>query len=140
MTPTEVFAIANTTVLPMWLLMIFVPTWKPVVFLINYKVVPIALSVVYAIYIALSISGGTIMDFGSLSSVMTLFTQEEAALAGWIHYLAFDLLLGMWMVDQNNAFGLHRAIMAPCLMLTFLLGPIGFLLFTIVKTLKNQLR
>jgi len=88
----------------------------------------------------MSISGGTNMDFGSLSSVMTLFTQEEAALAGWIHYLAFDLLVGMWMLDQNKKLGIHKAIMAPCLALTFMLGPIGFLVFMIVKTLKNQLR
>lgn len=80
------------------------------------------------------------MDFGSLSSVMTLFTKEDAVLAGWIHYLAFDLLVGMWMLDLNKALGIHKAIMAPCLVLTFMLGPIGFLVFIIVKTLKNQLR
>ncbi len=78
------------------------------------------------------------MDFGSLSSVMQLFTQEYAVLAGWVHYLAFDLLIGMWLLNQNKELKIHQALMAPCLLLTFMFGPLGFLLFTIIKTFKNK--
>ena len=102
MTPTDVFSYANMLVLPMWVLMIFVPNWKVTQILIKYKPVPVLLSVVYVIYIiqALQIGGG--MDFGSLQSVMALFTEENAVLAGWIHYLAFDMLVGMWIVKENE--------------------------------------
>jgi len=50
--------------------------------------------------------------------------------------LAFDLLIGMWMVNQNQKLGIHQLLMAPCLFATFMLGPVGFLLFMILRTLK----
>lgn len=136
MTPTDVFSLANLIVLPMWLLMIVLPKWKATQFLMDYKVIPLILSLVYAVYIviAIRISGG--MDFGSLSSVMDLFTEENAVLAGWVHYLAFDLLLGMWMIKQNENLGIHPVLMAPCLLATFMLGPVGFLLFMLMRSVK----
>ena len=76
------------------------------------------------------------MDFGSLASVMALFTEENAVLAGWVHYLAFDLLIGMWMIKQNEKIGIHQILMAPCLFATFMLGPVGFLLFMSMRTFK----
>lgn len=135
MSPSEVFTIANTCAMPMWLLMIVLPKWKFTRILIDYKVIPLLLSVVYAIYIAQSIQDGG-MDFGSLESVMALFTKENAVLAGWVHYLAFDLLVGMWIVDQNRALKVHPIIIAPCLLGTFMLGPVGFLLFMIIRAIK----
>ncbi|MGB5693021.1 MAG: ABA4-like family protein [Flavobacteriaceae bacterium] len=138
MTPTDVFSLTNLLVLPMWLLMIVLPKWKATRFLMTYKVVPLILSLVYALYIviAMRISGG--MDFGSLSSVMALFTEENAVLAGWVHYLAFDLLVGMWMIKQNEDLGIHQLLMAPCLLATFMLGPVGFLLFMLIRSLKTK--
>jgi len=138
MTPSAVFSYAGMIVMPMWILLIFLPKWKATKFLIDYKVVPLILAIVYAIYIikGLLIAGG-MMDFGSLQSVMQLFTEENAVLAGWIHYLAFDLLIGMWMINQNKTLGIHQVLMAPCLLGTFMFGPLGFLLFTVMKTIKQ---
>ncbi|KZS42397.1 hypothetical protein AWE51_02850 [Aquimarina aggregata] len=124
--------------MPMWVLMIFLPKWKVTRFLIDYKVIPLFLSVIYAIYIFQAILIGGWMDFGSLTSVMALFTEENAVLAGWVHYLAFDLIVGMWMLDQNKKVGIHQLLMAPCLFGTFMFGPVGFLLFIILKTLKQK--
>jgi hypothetical protein len=69
---------------------------------------------------------------------MALFTEENAVLAGWVHYLAFDLLIGMWMLDQHKELKINQLLIAPCLFLTFMLGPIGFLLFIIIKTVKQK--
>jgi len=118
--------------------MVFLPKWKVSRFLIDYKVIPIALSIIYAIYIFQAVQIGGMMDFGSLKSVMVLFTEENAVLAGWVHYLAFDLLIGMWMLDQNKELGINQFIMAPCLIFTFMLGPIGFLLFILIKTVIQK--
>ncbi len=138
MTPNEVFSSAGMIAMPMWALMILLPKWKVTRFLIDHKIIPVLLSIVYAIYILLSLQGGGGLDFGSLDSVMALFTQENAVLAGWVHYLAFDLLVGMWMLDQNKALKIHPLLMAPCLLGTFMLGPVGFLLFMIIRTFKVQ--
>ena len=137
MTAAAVFSIANMSVMPMWLLMVFSPKWKVTRFLMDYKLIPVLLAIVYTIYIVDSISSGGGMDFSSLESVMALFTKEDAVLAGWLHYLAFDLLVGMWMLKQNQSVKIHGLLMAPCLFFTFMLGPFGFLLFTIIKSLKK---
>jgi hypothetical protein len=136
MTPSDVFQLVGALALPMWVLLIFLPTWKVTRFLIDYKIIPIILSVVYAIYIGIALSAGGMMDFGSLKSVMQLFTVENAVLAGWIHYLAFDLLVGMWMVNQNKTLQIHPIIMTPCLLGTFLFGPVGFLIFMMIRSVK----
>ncbi len=138
MTPSDVFSIANITAFFMWILMIVLPKWKATRFLIDYKVIPIILSLVYAFYIIQSILTGPAMDFGSLHAVMHLFTVEQAVLAGWLHYLVFDMLVGMWMLDKNKSLKIHQAIMAPCLIGTFMMGPVGFLLFMAVRALKKQ--
>lgn len=135
MTPAEVFKIVGMLALPMWILLIFLPKWKVTRFLIDYKIIPIALSIVYAIYIAKALISGGMMDFGSLESVMQLFTVENAVLAGWIHYLAFDLLVGMWIVNQNRDLQIHPVIIAPCLVGTFMFGPVGFLVFMIIRSI-----
>jgi len=138
MTPTQVFSIANTVVLPMWILMIFLPKWKATRFLIDYKVIPLLLSIVYVIYVAIAIQANGMMDFGSLESVMQLFTVENAVLAGWVHYLAFDLLVGMWILNQNKQTKIHQILIAPCLVGTFMFGPLGFLLFMIMRAFKQK--
>lgn len=136
MPPSEVFSIAGMLTMPMWILLIFLPKWKVTRFLIDYKVIPIILSVIYAIYISIALINGGMMDFGSLQSVMQLFTVENAVLAGWIHYLAFDLLVGMWIVNQNKTLKIHPIIMAPCLLGTFMFGPVGFLVFMIIRSVQ----
>ena len=138
MTPTEAFTIANAVTLPMWVLMLFLSKWKVTRFLIDFKVIPLTLAFIYAIYIVQAVCVSGMMDFGNLRSVMALFSEENAVLAGWIHYLAFDLLVGMWMLDQNKELKINQLAIAPCLFLTFTLGPIGFLLFMIIKTIKQK--
>ena len=138
MTPTTVFSIANLLVLPMWILMIFLPKWKVTQFLMDYKLIPLLLSLIYAVYIIQSLMTGGMMDFGTLESVMALFKEETAVLAGWVHYLAFDLLVGMWIVGQNRKVGVHQALLALCLLGTFMFGPLGFLLFMLLKALKTN--
>jgi hypothetical protein len=138
MTPSDIFSAANIMAFAMWFLLIILPNWKATRFLINYKVIPICLSLVYAFYIIESLLSGPAMDFGSLEAVMQLFTVENAVLAGWLHYLVFDMLVGMWMLEQNKSLKIHPAIMAPILVATFMMAPIGFLLFMGIRAFNKQ--
>ena len=138
MDASQVFSIVNTMVLPMWGLMILLPRWKGTRFLCDFKIIPLVLSVIYAIYIFLSVQNGGGMDFSSLESVMQLFTAEQAVLAGWVHYLAFDLIVGMWILDQNKKYKIPHWLIVPCLIGSFMLGPIGFLLFMVLRTIKTN--
>jgi hypothetical protein len=89
--------------------------------------IPLALSAAYAVLILVfwwTAEGG----FDSLANVQKLFTSPWVALAGWIHYLAFDLAIGALLARKMMAAGLSRLFLIPILPLTFLFGPIGFLL------------
>ena len=140
MTPAEVFPIGGLSAMPMWALMILFPNWKLTRLLIDYKVVPIFIAIIYVIYITLTMSADGLADFGSFASVKELFTQDNAILAGWMHYICFDLLVGMWMVNQNRDIKIHQLLMAPCLFFTFMFGPVGFLLFMIIKSIKKSIK
>ena len=63
-----------------------------------------------------------------------LFTSDWALLAGWMHYLAFDLFVGAWIAAETERRGLTRLVLIPVLPLTFLFGPAGFLLFCILRS------
>lgn len=71
--------------------------------------------------------------FNTLAQVRALLGTEPTLLAGWLHYLAFDLFIGVWIAERADALGLSRLIQAPILILTFLFGPIGYLLFAAVN-------
>ena len=93
---------------------------------------PLALSIGYcaALFLGLGKSGG---GFDTLPAVRQLFTNDWTLLAGWVHYLAFDLFIGAWIARNANESGVSRWFMIPVLPLTFLFGPAGFLLFQLIK-------
>ena len=61
------------------------------------------------------------------------FANPWLLLAGWIHYLAFDLLTGVWEVRDAARRGVPHWLVVPCLALTFMLGPAGWLLYRAVR-------
>ncbi len=67
-------------------------------------------------------------QFGSLAAVASLMSNDWALLAGWVHYLAFDLFIGAVMARRMDQVGISRVVQAPILGATFMLGPIGFLI------------
>ena len=54
-------------------------------------------------------------------------------LAGWTHYLAFDLFIGGWEVRDAQRRGIPHLLVVPALVLTFLFGPAGLLLYLAIR-------
>ena len=77
-------------------------------------------------------------SFGSLDGVAALFVNREALLAGWIHYLAFDLLTGIFIVNNARKNGIGIALLLPCLFFTFMLGPVGLLLYLLIRWTRTK--
>ncbi|MGA0559442.1 ABA4-like family protein [Larkinella sp. VNQ87] len=138
MTPETVFQIVNTLVLPQWLLMIFAPRWKPTDFLTKTLLIPALLSLVYIYYLFFGNSGLDLQSFSTLAGVKTLFRQDTGLLAGWIHYLAFDLTAGSWLLRNSQRRRVPHAWVVPCLIFCFLLGPVGLLLYLVIRTAKEK--
>ncbi len=132
MNAEQIFSIVNPVAMIGWLLLLIVPRWKFTNMLVLSAAIPLLLSVAYLALIIVFF-GRSEGGFGSLPEVMKLFSYEWAALAGWIHYLAFDLFVGSWEVKDAQANSISHWFVIPCLILTFLLGPIGFLLYHILR-------
>ncbi len=128
MTPEPLFSFASTIVLPGWLLLVFAPRWKWTARFICALVIPVLLGLLY-LYIILVHWRGSEGGFGSLGQVSDLFQSPWLLLAGWVHYLAFDLFIGAWEVRDAQRERIHHLLVIPCLFLTFMFGPIGLLLY-----------
>ncbi len=127
-----IFSTANFTAFLCWILL-FVLYQKRWVYQALFSFVFTALAVVYLIFILKGIVGEPSGGFDTLANVKLLFSKDEAVLAGWIHYLVFDLFVGMWICHDADKRGINRWILLPCLLLTFLLGPTGLLLYILIR-------
>lgn len=130
------FSIAGAVAMVGWLLLLaspLIPKWSD---RIAGFVLPAILAFGYVLLIVVpaSSSGG---GFGTLAAVMELFSHDQAALAGWIHFLAFDLLIGAWICRTAREEGIRFWMVLPCLPLTFLFGPAGWLAFQAVRSARS---
>ena len=134
MSPDSVFQTCSTIAMAGWLVLLIIsPFWSSFdKFLIGIIITLFA--IVYAWLIFQVFSPGDFEKFGSLNGVMELFTDKTAVTAGWVHYLAFDLLTGIWIKKNAQKYGIHHLILIPCLLLTFMLGPIGLLLYLLIQS------
>ena len=137
MNPEKLFSICNGIALIGWILLVFAPRWRWTSRLVLAGVIPLLLATVY-LAIIITTFGKADGGFGSLAEVMKLFTYPWVALGGWVHYLVFDLFVGTWEVRDAQTRGISHWLVVPCLLLTFLLGPIGFLLYHVIRQFAKK--
>ena len=134
MTPHDLFPIPNTAAALCWLMLMLAPpgsAWPRRIAL----GAAVLLAMTYAALIGAFVSQGQ-GDFQSLAGVQRLFQHPGLLLAGWVHYLVFDLLVGLWERAEAARIGLSRWLLLPCLFLTFMFGPIGWLAFLAVRQFR----
>lgn len=132
------FSIASLAAMACWAALILLPRRWPVLPALTGLFVPLGLAIAYSVLVLTQIFTGE-GGFESLADVRLLFQSDAALLAGWIHYLAFDLLIGGWIAKTSDELGISRLIQAPILVATFMFGPLGWLLFQGVR-LGQRLR
>ena len=133
------FSLAGSIAMLGWLFLVLLPRWSLGVRLVVPVVLPTVLCVGYAVLLLPRIftaEGG----FGSLADVGALFQVPELLLAGWIHYLAFDLFIGSWEVRDAQRLGIPHFLVVPCLVATFLAGPIGLVLYFALRGASKRVR
>jgi hypothetical protein len=72
-------------------------------------------------------------SFSTLEGIKAMFTTDVAVLTGWTHYLIFDLLVGNWVLNNSQKHHINHYLIIPCLLLCFMFGPVGFLLYSVIK-------
>ena len=131
MTAERLFSALNLMAVAAWLPLVFLPRVRWTARLLPVAM-PSVLAVVYVVLVAATLTrseGG----FSSLAGVRTLFDDPWALLAGWTHYLAFDLFMGGWEVRDAQRRGIPHLLVVPALVLTFLFGPAGLLLYLAIR-------
>lgn len=131
-----VFKITNAFVLIGWILLLFASRWKYTQQIVLYGVV-LVLSLVYTALIAPTILNFNPDAFSTLANVKNLFQNDAALAAGWVHYLAFDLFVGAYIVREGVRCEMPRWKYSLCLPFTFMFGPIGLLVFYLFKLGKR---
>ena len=133
MKPELIFKICNFLVIPAWIFLIFAPNWKWTKKIVQAVWIPIIFALFYIWAFIFSNGFPEGGSFNSLEGVMTLFKNPYIALAGWVHYLAFDLFVGAWEVRDSQQLKMNHLLVVPCLILTFMSGPIGLFLYLIIR-------
>jgi Domain of unknown function (DUF4281) len=137
MTPERLFSLCNSFALLGWLILVFTGRMRWAARLVSGAIIPLIIAILYAYLIAAHF-GETRGGFGTLDQVAALFSNRWLLLAGWIHYLAFDLFIGSWEVRDAQALGMPHLLVIPCLALTFLFGPAGLLLYFLIRTVRTR--
>lgn len=134
MTAEAVFQYTTPLALIGWLALLFFPGSRIAVEGIARVLVPALLAIAYAAILIFAVGGDLDFSaFSTLEGIASLQGSRWALLAGWLHYLAFDLLVGCWEVRTARDEGIPHAAVIPCLIFTFMLGPVGFLMFLIMR-------
>ena len=135
MAAEQVFFIANLIAVAGWLILIVAGRIRWVSSLVTGIVLPLLFALLYSFLVAAH-WGEKTGGFGTLGQVRTLFSNDWLLLAGWVHYLAFDLFIGSWQVRDARKHGIPHLLLVPGLILTLMFGPIGLLLYCIVRLVR----
>ncbi|OED38842.1 hypothetical protein AB833_18065 [Chromatiales bacterium (ex Bugula neritina AB1)] len=136
MQPEALFSFFSTLAMVGWLILIVLPRRWSWLNAVPALLIPLSLSLGYSMIIGLyffQADGG----FDTLQNVQQLFTNPMTALAGWVHFLAFDLLIGCWIARTADTLSISRLIQAPILLATFMFGPFGYLLFKLLQGINT---
>jgi Domain of unknown function (DUF4281) len=137
MSPEQAFSTANIIAVLSWLLLAVLPGRRWVTEIVTGKAVPMLFAVLYVAIVATTF-GRSEGSFSTLSGVAALFANPWLLLAGWLHYLAFDLLIGTWEARDARERRIPHILLVPCLFLTLMFGPAGWLLYMALRTVRAR--
>lgn len=132
MSAETVFNVSSFIAFVGWVLLLAIPFWDRSDQIVVGVIVTM-LTLTYAWLIVTEFKFANFYDFGSLQGVGELFENQRILVAGWVHYLAFDLMAGLFIKQNAIKHRINFWMVIPCLVFTFLLGPIGLLIYFLVR-------
>ena len=132
------FKAANYLVIPFWLLLMVAPRWSWTQRLVHGPVVLLLLTPIYAYMLFGYGPTPEGVELSSLYGVMVAFSAPHIVVAGWIHYLIFDLFVGAWETRDAQRRGIPHLLVVPCLVVTMMIGPVGLLLYVAMRFFKTR--
>jgi Domain of unknown function (DUF4281) len=137
MSPENIFQLCSGLAMIGWIVLIVIsPFWLNSDKMLIGIIVTL-FAVVYTWLVVFYFNPDDIKKFGSLDGVMQLFQNKTLVTAGWVHYLAFDLMTGIWIKKNAQKHNMAHWIIIPCLLFTFMFGPMGLLFYVILRWAKT---
>jgi hypothetical protein len=136
---TVLVRLSSLLVLPFWGLIILLPRWRWTARIMRSPFVSAAPALLYVALVLPRL--GTIWPAiarPTLTGIATLLGSPEGATIAWVHFLAFDLFIGRWIYLDSQEWRLSALLMAPVLFLTLMLGPLGFLLYLVIRAVATS--
>ena len=133
MDPTQIFQVVNLLPMPIWLVWMAAPSSRLSRTLARLVWPWAVLAGLYLVFMVVALASADRVDpgaFFSLGGVMALFQSRWMTLAGWTHYLCFDLFVARWIMNDAPDAGYW---LTPILFLTLMFGPIGLLCYLAVR-------
>ncbi|MDJ0652660.1 MAG: ABA4-like family protein [Xanthomonadales bacterium] len=138
LTLETLFSWANGIAFIGWVFLLLIPRRQGPLFWVPQYVIPFGLGLVYSALILPQIFVADGGGFGSVQEVRAMFQNDAVLVGGWIHYLAFDLFIGSWIARNADDLGIPRLIQVPILAATFMLGPVGLVIFLAMRSLYRR--
>ena len=129
-----VFLLSNAYIIPFWFMMIGLPRWHWTKRIIGSPLIMAPLALLYAALIVPQL-GSLLTDLlnPGLANIAAALGTPEGALVGWVHFLTFDLFVGRWVYLDSQEKKLSPWLMAPVLFLILMMGPLGFLVYLMIR-------
>jgi hypothetical protein len=129
------FSATNTVALLAWIALVLFPSRRLVSHVLCGIAVPALLASGYAAVIGwkLATNGPPPGDLSTIAGLKAAFADDWVFAAAWTHYLVFDMVVGAWIARDAVRLGIPWPLRTICLVLTFLLGPVGFLLHVLTR-------
>ena len=86
----------------------------------------------------LAANGFPAQDVMTLAGLREIFGDDWVFAAAWTHYLAFDMVVGAWIARDSVRLGIPWPLRTVALVLTFLAGPVGFLVHLVGRGLRRR--
>jgi len=135
-----IFSLSNLLVLPFWALMIFLPHWRWTKRLIASPLIAVPTALIYAALVLPQIGSllGALAN-PDVNTIAQLLGTPEGTTIGWAHFLTFDLLVGRWAYLDSRQKNISAWLVSPALFMVLMLGPLGFLLYLVVRAAHSRL-
>ena len=129
------FQATNTLAFLAWIALVLAPARREISGVLCGIVVPAVLAVAYLGVIGwkLATLGPPATDVTTIAGLRDVFSDDWVFAAAWTHYLAFDMVVGGWIARDAVRLGLPWPLRTLALLLTFLAGPIGFLVHVLAR-------
>ncbi len=140
MTTEQLFSYANLFALLGWIPLLLAPLRRPPAVLVARVVAAVLAGLYTTLFIAGIVAPSGAMPEMTATGLAAAFSRPEVLLVGWVHYLAFDLWVGSWITQDAGERGINHLLVIPCLILCFLAGPVGLLIYLIIRAVRRAPR